>query len=235
MLRVENISKRFGAQEVLHGVTFEADYGQVWVLLGPNGAGKSTLFNIISGFLKPTSGSAVLDGRSLTDLPAERVAAQGLRKVFQTTKLWESLSIRENVLVACEGMSKEHTKTAVARALELTGLGPASNRLPSALSAGQRRILAISLALVSEPRVLLLDEPSAALDPINAARVFDYVREIDLSSRLVLLVEHNLHLLQGFGSHAIFMHRGKVLATGPFDEVASRPDLREVYLGLATE
>ena len=235
MLSIDGISKRFDAQQVLTGITLRAAAGEVWVLLGPNGAGKSTLLDVIAGFLAPSAGEVLLDGRRLTGMSPDRVAREGLRKVFQSTRLWESLSVYENLLVAWEHSPSRDDPQAVDEALELTGLQSHAAALPSALSAGQRRILAIALALIGRPRVLLLDEPSAALDPNNAARVFDYLRRVDLSHRVIVLVEHNLHLLDGFGDRAAFIYRGELRAAGPYDEIVARPDLRALYLGLRIE
>jgi branched-chain amino acid transport system ATP-binding protein len=235
MLAIDGVSKRFDAQQVLDRVTLNAAAGEVWVLLGPNGAGKSTLLNVVAGFLAPSAGEVRLDGRRITGMSPDRVAREGLRKVFQSTRLWESLSVYENLLVAWEHSPSSHERSAIAEALELTGLRGHAGALPSALSAGQRRILAIALALIGRPRVLLLDEPSAALDPHNAARVFEYIRRIDLAQRVIVLVEHNLHLLDGFGDRAAFIYRGEVRATGSYDEIVARADLRELYLGLRVD
>jgi len=232
MISIEEIQKSFGSQRALKDVSFSLPLGGVSAILGPNGAGKSTLLNVIAGFLKPDAGLVSMDSTSLTGLSPDAVARFGVRLVFQGTRLWESMSVYENLVTACEN-AKGYDKVAIDRALDLSGLLSHANNRPSEISAGQRRILSIALALVAEPRVLLLDEPSATLDAQNSARVFDYILHIDRTDKIIILVEHNLHLLAGFVDSAIFLHNGEVLATGSYDEIIKRDDLRQLYLGLA--
>lgn len=219
-------------QTVLSDLSFKLDPGTVCVLLGPNGAGKSTLLNIIGGFLRPNAGTVHINDIDVTNWAPERLSHLGLRTVFQSTRLWESMSVFENLTTAFEN-SNERDADNVRRTLELSGLAPHADRLPGEISAGQRRILSIAMALVASPDVLLLDEPSATLDVNNSGRVFDYIRSIDYSSKVVLIVEHNLHLVSAFANAAIFLYNGQFVASGPYDEIVSRPDLRNLYLGLA--
>ena len=231
MLTVRNVSKSYGANEVLSDVTLDFEVGRIYALIGPNGAGKSTLLKILSGFETPTKGEVVLAGRSLAGLSPHAIARLGTRLVFQATKLWETMTTFENLLTAQEHAGQADHKV-LTDALEMIGLRRYSERLPGDLSSGQRRILSVALSLVGRPKVLLLDEPSATLDQTNAKMVFEYLRTIDRSNRIIIIVEHNLGLLAPLIDVAVFQHRGVVRAVGGFVEITERTDLRRLYLGL---
>jgi len=243
MLSVERLSHDFGGLRALDGVSFEVAEGERLVILGPNGAGKTTLFNVITGLITPTSGRITLLGHDVTRLATHRRARLGLGRTFQVTTLFPRLTVLESVLLAVQGGDRArftlHRPLARfprlhARAeqlLEEWSLGDRRHVPTRELSYGEQRQLELLLALALEPRVLLLDEPTAGLSPAETASVAATIRRFPRAVTL-LLIEHDMDVALALAERLIVLHYGRVVAAGPRDEIQQDPKVAEIYLGV---
>ena len=228
-LVVEGVSVAFGDVQALCDVGFALRPGSITGLIGPNGAGKTTLLDVVSGFLRPTSGQVVLDGHPVTSLPAHRRARARLGRTFQTVELFDDMSVAENLLVAAEtaGVSRQRAVEA-AHAAGLDGDDP---RLAGGLSHGDRKRLALARAIVGGPAVLLLDEPAAGLDPDERRSLTDVVREVATQGAAVLLVDHDLGFVLETCDRVIVLDFGTVIADDAPSAIAADPAVAAAYVG----
>lgn len=216
--------------------------GERRAIIGPNGAGKTTLFNLISGELGVSSGAIHLFDRDITDLPPHRRAALGLARTFQITNLFPSLSVLDNGLLAVQGLTRAKfamlrplarfprlTERALA-AVRAVGLEGRAETTVKDLSHGEQRQLEIALALAGQPRLLLLDEPTAGLSPAESQLMADLLRRLD-PAMTVLIIEHDMDIALQIAVHVTVLHYGRVIADGPREEVKADPLVREIYLG----
>jgi len=224
------------------GVDLAVQPGERRAIIGPNGAGKTTLFNLISGELGVSSGAIHLFDRDVTGLPPHRRAALGLARTFQITNLFPSLSALENGLLAVQALTR--TKFAMLRPLErftrlkeralaalrAVGLEDRAATTVRNLSHGEQRQLEIALALAGQPRVLLLDEPTAGLSPGESQLMADLLRGLD-PAMTVLIIEHDMDIALQIALHVTVLHYGRVIADGPREAVKADPLVREIYLG----
>ena len=226
----------------MDGVDLAVQPGERRAIIGPNGAGKTTLFNLISGELGVSSGAIHLFDRDITGLPPHRRAALGLARTFQITNLFPSLSALENGLLAVQALTR--TKFAMLRRLErftrlkeralaalrAVGLEDRAATTVRNLSHGEQRQLEIALALAGQPRVLLLDEPTAGLSPGESQLMADLLRGLD-PAMTVLIIEHDMDIALQIALHVTVLHYGRVIADGPRERVKADPLVREIYLG----
>ena len=241
-LTVDMLRHDFGGLRALDGVSFDVAEGERLVILGPNGAGKTTLFNLVTGIYAPTSGRIALFGRDVTRLAPHRRARLGLGRTFQVTTLFPRLTVLESVLLAVQGADGArftlHRPLArfprlFARAerlldeWSLTGRGGVLTR---ELSYGEQRQLELLLAMAAEPRVLLLDEPTAGLSPAETASVTDMIRRFPRDVT-ILLIEHDMDVAFGLADRVTVLHQGRVLAEGTRDEVRADARVTDIYLG----
>jgi branched-chain amino acid transport system ATP-binding protein len=233
MLRVEDISVRFGGLMALDGVGFDAGAGVVTGLIGPNGAGKTTLFNVVTGLQRPNRGRVFLGDLDVTGLGPKRRARQGIGRTFQRLETFGSLSARDNVLVALEAHG-ERGRRARDRAhalLERVGLGHAADTQADVLPTGAARLLELARALARDPSVVLLDETSAGLDANETTALGDLLQELSREGRAVLLVEHDMKLVMRVCSYIYVLDFGRVIAEGQPVDVQSNPTVQSAYLG----
>jgi branched-chain amino acid transport system ATP-binding protein len=249
MLTIQNLGMRFGGLLALEDLCLEVPEGALYGLIGPNGAGKTTVFNLVSGFMQPTSGRISLDGADITSLPPHRITALGIARTFQNIRLFQELSVLDNVLVGFHCRSRASWGEAVlrlpryrteerehcARALELlaeVGLETAAAQPAGKLPYGHQRRLEIARALATGPRFLLLDEPAAGLNPQETLGLIDFLQAIRESYHLTMLViEHNLRLVMGLCQHLTVLDYGLTIATGSPAEVRRHPEVIRAYLG----
>jgi branched-chain amino acid transport system ATP-binding protein len=242
VLRVESLAKRFGGLQALGGIDLSVAPGEFRAIIGPNGAGKSTLFNTMTGLLRPDSGRVTFEGREVTGKPPHLLARIGVGRTFQITSIFHDLSALENVQVA----RLVHARSAwslwprakrlhVERAqelLELVGIGASSSRLAGTLSHGDQKRLELAIALAGEPRLLLLDEPTAGMaaqERLESIRlVHRLARELGLSC---VFTEHDMAVVFAVASRITVMHMGRVLAEGTPAEVRASAEVQHVYLG----
>ncbi len=249
LLSVRDLGMRFGGLLAVDGVSFDVNSGQVVSIIGPNGAGKTTVFNCISGFYRPTSGQVSLLGKTISGLPGHKVARHGLVRTFQNVRLFRTMTVVENLLVAqhsrvdtnlLTGMLKTRAyrakeAAAMERAgfwLDQVGLREVANREAGNLAYGQQRRLEIARCMVTGPRLVMLDEPAAGLNP-NETRELDELilllrAEHDVS---VLLIEHDMKLVMEISDHIVVIDQGRPLAEGTAAEIRNNPDVIKAYLG----
>lgn len=241
ILAAENVGKVFGQFVALKQVSVSFERNTLTAIIGPNGAGKSTFFNAISGAFPPSSGRVIFEGRDITGSPQHAFARMGIAKSFQITNVFPQLSAHENVRVAVQMRRarfdlftpRDSLKDLVDRADELlatVGLGGARNRPAADLAHGQQRGLEIALALACEPKLLLLDEPTAGMSPEETVNMMGLIVKL-AGERTVILVEHKMKLVMGICQRVIVLHHGELLAEGSPDEVRANDEVRRVYLG----
>ncbi len=242
-LEVQNAAKNFGGVHALRGVSLSLEEGERMVLLGPNGAGKTTLFHTISGNIIATSGSIKLFGADITRLAPDARARLGVARTFQITNLFANLTVLENILLAVCGADKltfrfirplEGYSGIQARArglLDTWGLSAAGDTLVRNLSYGEQRQVEVVMALSGEPRLLLLDEPTAGLSPAETLRVVEMVRKLP-RGMTILMIEHDMDVAFEIADRIAVMHQGRIIAEG--DEIAIRgnKEVSDIYLGV---
>lgn len=244
MIAARGIGWRVGGATILDDITLDVGAGELLGIIGPNGAGKSSLVNILSGVVRPTTGSIELAGSDVTRLSATARAGQGLARSFQTSALFDGLTAAENVRLAIQGsrpgrLSLVRSASSTAPVERVEGLldrvrmpGRAGDRA-GALSHGDRRKLELAMGLASDPRVLLLDEPMAGVSAEDVDGLSSIIAEVRDSGVAVLMVEHHMHVVLGLADRLAVLHHGSLLALGTADEVTSDAEVQQAYLGEA--
>lgn len=241
------IRKRYGGVVALSGVDLEVGVGEVFGIIGPNGAGKSTLFDVLCGITKPTEGAVHLYGQSIADVSPHDVARMGVARSFQRTAVFGEASVQENLLFGRHVKSghsvvgrilrsrswredREAFEAAATRVLELTGLTEDRDRPASVLAYGVQRRLAVAIALMSDPRLLFLDEPAAGMNGRESSEFVELIRAI-APGRTVVIVEHDMTVIKALCSRALVMVDGRPVTVGAPGEVFRHPEVIEAYLG----
>jgi branched-chain amino acid transport system ATP-binding protein len=239
MIRIENVTAGYGdGPNILHGIDLQAEGREIVTILGPNGCGKSTLLKCIAGFVKPRGGRVVLNGTDLTPVPAnEKVRKHRMGFVPQSDNIFRTLTVAENILMGASILPKAERAAAVERQfLAYPSLAAKASRKASALSGGERQLLSLARALVAEPTVLLLDEPSAGLSPAMVHEVFGAIAEIrDRSGMCIVMVEQNAFEALGVADRAYVLALGQVALEGRAADLLADPAMRHLYLGGAPE
>ncbi|HXG17052.1 MAG TPA: ABC transporter ATP-binding protein [Calidithermus sp.] len=235
LLDVRGVSKRFGGLQALNRVSLQVEEGEILGLIGPNGAGKTTFFATVSGFLRPDDGRVIFAGRDLVGLPPYRVARLGLARTFQLAQPFAGLTVADNVMV---GALVRHRTPAAARrhadgVLALTRLHDLAARPAHALSVGLRKRLELARALATGPRLLLLDEVMAGLNPAEVEDTLAVIREIRQQGVTVVLIEHVMAAVMALCDRVAVLHHGELLAVGPPAHIARDERVVDAYLGEA--
>jgi ABC-type branched-subunit amino acid transport system ATPase component len=246
LIEAERVSKSFGGLQALSECSLSVAKGSISGLIGPNGSGKTTLFNVMTGYDRCSQGEIRFDGRSITRATPERVFALGVGRTFQITRLFFRLTVLENMLVATqrhEGWTRSVARRAGSpaervRALELlefVGLARFANSPAGNLSYGQRKLLELASLLVADPAVLLLDEPTAGVNPTLIKQLTERIRELNRAGKTFLVVEHNMEFVMGLCHEVTVLHQGRTLKTGTPDQVRADPAVLDAYLGGADD
>jgi len=231
-LRAESVTRSFGGVQALSACTLSADAGRITGLIGPNGSGKTTLFNVMTGYERADAGQVYLDDRRITGAAAHRVYALGIGRTFQLTRIFPRLTVLENMLVpAQKGRSGRAHREHAMELLSFTGIDRHAGALAGTLSYGQRKLLELSYVLVSDPAVVLLDEPAGGVNPSLIQHIADRIRELNKAGRTFLIVEHNMDFVMGLCHQVTVLDSGAVVATGPPDEIRANPRVLDAYLG----
>ena len=246
ILEIRNLTKQFGGLTALNDVSFSVEADQIHGLIGPNGAGKSTMFKNIAGFYTPTSGDILFDGHSIRGMKPSRVSAEGVVRTFQETTLFQELTVFENILVgthirsrtnifsAILGLDRQKQRDAAelsAEVMAFMGLTERKQQLAAELPLGSQRALAIAIALASKPRLLLMDEPFAGMNPEETSHMMDRTRKFRESGVSMVLVEHDKKAAMGLCAQLTVLNFGTRLAGGTPEEVRNNPDVISAYLG----
>jgi len=250
LLQVSNVSKRFGGLIAIRDCSFAIEKGRTTCLIGPNGAGKTTLFNLITGFLKPDTGSITYKGQPLVGRPARSIVGLGIARSFQHLALFKELTVLENVMVALPGQPDEGpggallavVVPAIGKArrrardkamglLSLVGLADRAGTVVGNLSYGEQKLLAIARVLATDAQILLLDEPASGLDDHALDNIVEVLAGIKANDRTLLVIEHNTSLVRKIADDVVFLHQGHVLAKGDPDTIMKTPELTEIYFG----
>ncbi len=234
MLKVENIRTFYGNIEALKGVSLEVNRGEIVTLIGANGAGKSTTLMSISGVTPPRTGSVVFEGRDITRMPTDRIVATGITQVPEGRLIFPGLTVRENLMM---GAYLRNDKAGIAQDLEhIYGLFPILKERRAqhggTLSGGEQQMLAIGRALMSRPKLLLLDEPSLGLAPIVVENIFGVITKINAEGVTVMLVEQNAQMALSIAHRAYVLETGHVTLSGDARELMNDPKVQSAYLGL---
>ncbi len=242
-LKVENLSKDFGGVHAVKHISFTVEAGEMLAIIGPNGAGKTTLFNLLNGQYKPNSGSIRFFGQNITRLSTHRRAALGQARSFQVTRLFQGLTVMDNVFLAAQGTklsrfqlfrpsnSFTFAQDKARDILKTMELWEKRDEIVRHLSYGEQRILEISLTLASDPRMLLLDEPTCGLSSKEWDDMMTLIRRLG-EDTTVIMVAHDMDLVFGLARRIIVLHYGEIIADGTSQEIQEDPRVQEIYMGV---
>lgn len=233
MLKVENLHISYGFIEAVKGIDFEVKDGEIVALIGANGAGKTTTMHALSGLLKPKEGKIFLDEKEISKIPADKIVSLGLIQVPEGRHVFASQTVKENLeLGAYLRKDKDGIKETLDHVYALfPRLKERENQLAGTLSGGEQQMLAMGRALMSKPKVLLLDEPSMGLSPLLVKEIFAIIKEINKAGTTVFVVEQNAKMALEIANRAYVMETGKIVLTGTGEELISSSEVQKAYLG----
>jgi ABC-type branched-subunit amino acid transport system ATPase component len=253
LLELRGVDKSFGGLSVVSDLDLRVDEGEIVSVIGPNGAGKTTVFNLITGIYRPDDGDILLDGQSLIGLPPHQITRRGVARTFQTLRLFLNMTVKENVMAVQYGRTRATVLESIlrlprARREESEVSRLAEERLaffgerlmgyrwdqPAySLSYANRRRLEIARATATEPRILLLDEPAAGMNPVETHEMTELIGKLrDEGGHTILVIEHDMHVVEGISDRVVALDHGVKIAEGSFDAVATDPRVVEAYMGL---
>ena len=232
LLQVEDINVYYGAIHAIKGISFEVFPDEIVTLIGANGAGKSTTLNTIAGLLRPRSGRIVLEGKDLTTIPASRIVSQGMALCPEGRRIFQQMTVRENL----EMGGYTRPKSEIPASLEemftrFPRLKEREKQIAGTLSGGEQQMLAMARALMSKPKLLMLDEPSMGLAPILVEQIFDIIKELHEAGVTILLVEQNAQMALSIADRAYVLETGRIAMTGEASALLKNDDVRKAYLG----
>ena len=248
MLDVRNLTKRFGGLSAVSEVTTTIERGRINAIIGPNGAGKTTFFNLISGAIPPTSGSITFEGRDITHLPADQVARLGISRTFQTTALFDMATVLDNLIVGHRLRTRSGLLDVLANsprlrreeqlcrekareALDFVGLAHIGHRMAGDISQEERKRVAFALALATDPKLLLLDEPAGGVNPEETEGLAELIRKLVRHGLTVCLVEHKMAMIMSLADKITVLNYGEKIAEGTPAEIRANPAVIDAYLG----
>lgn len=248
LLQAEGLSKNFGGIKAVNNARLEVERGSITGLIGPNGAGKTTLFNLLSNFIEPDSGKVMFDRQPIHNLPSHKIATLGFIRTFQVARVLSRLSVLENMLLATPNQTGEnffkvwfqqaklraeerHNKERAMAILESVGLAEKAYDYAGALSGGQRKLLEMARTLMSEPKLILLDEPAAGVNPALIDRICEYIIDWNRQGISFLIIEHNMDVVMSLCDRVWVLAEGTNLAEGTPAEIQNNDAVLEAYLG----
>ncbi|MHB1612736.1 MAG: ABC transporter ATP-binding protein [Actinomycetes bacterium] len=248
ILQLDQVVRSFGGVRAVDGCSFSIDRGSLTALIGPNGAGKSTVVNLVAGALKPDAGSIVYGGVDITGVVSHRIAGRGLIRTFQLSREFARMTVLENLVVVARGQSGESLFNALLRprlcrredrvlveraidVLDRFGLAAQRDMYAGDLSGGQKRLVELARAVMSEPELLILDEPMAGVNPALIDLLGGHIESLCRNGITVVMVEHNLEIVERICDHVVVMALGRTLATGVMSDLRSNSEVVRAYLG----
>ncbi len=233
MLKIQDLHVYYGMIHALKGLSFEVNEGEIITLIGANGAGKTTTLHAITGLLRPKSGKIIFDGKDLTKAPAHKIVEMGMAHVPEGRRVFQSLTVLANLKL---GAYTKHSKAEVAETLEMVydrfpRLKERASQIAGTLSGGEQQMLAMGRALMSKPRIILMDEPSMGLSPLLVSEIFDIIKSISAGGATVLLVEQNAKKALSIADRAYVMETGRIVLSGKASELMNDDSVKKAYLG----
>lgn len=238
MLEVKNVSRNFKGLQALSDVSFTVEEGTIFGVIGPNGAGKSTLFNCITNYFPPSSGSVYFEGKEITGIKPHKITELGITRTFQHTQVFPQLTVYDNVVTGQyvikqkdSGRTKSQFDGDVERILKLVGLDSYRDMIASNLSMGDQTRLAIGIALATEAKLLLLDEPAAGMNPEETKQLMNLLRVVREEGVTIVLIEHDMKAVMGICERIVVLEYGQKIAEGTPEEIRQNPQVIKAYLG----
>jgi len=248
ILQLKNVSKQFGGIKAVRDLTVEFKQGRITALIGPNGAGKTTAFNLIGGLFRPDSGSVTFHGKPLLGKKPWHIASLGIGRLFQDVRLFRKMTVLENVMTAFQQQEGEslwrvmlapwtefkpeaRRKEQAMQLLEKVGLTEKTEALAENLSYGQQKLAAIARLLAADAKLLLLDEPTAGVNPVMIQQLLATIRQLAAEGRTIIFVEHNMEVVRALADWVIFMSAGRMMKSGKPHDVLADPNVRAAYIG----
>ena len=233
MLQVTDLKVNYGVIQAIKGVSFEVSEGEVIALIGANGAGKTTILHTVTGLIAPKSGKIEFEGKDITRMPAHKIVTLGMAHVPEGRRVFADLSVYENLLM---GAFTRKDKDEISQTLEMVykrfpRLKERKNQVAGTLSGGEQQMLAMGRALMSHPKILLMDEPSMGLSPLFVNEIFDIIKEVSASGTTVLLVEQNAKKALSIADRAYVLETGKIVLDAAADVLMNDPSIKKAYLG----
>ncbi len=233
MLEIKDIEVFYGMIQAIKGVSFEVNEGEVIALIGANGAGKTTILHTITGLLSPKKGSVIFEGQDITKIPAHKIVSLGIAHVPEGRRVFAELTVYENLKM---GAYTRKDKTEIEQTLDMVykrfpRLEERKNQLAGTLSGGEQQMLAMGRALMSHPKIIVMDEPSMGLSPILVNQIFDIIEEVSKSGTTVLLVEQNAKKALSIADRAYVLETGKIVLNGDAKELLNDDSIKKAYLG----
>ena len=232
LLRVDDIHVYYGAIHAIKGISFHVDEGEIVTLIGANGAGKSTTLQTVSGLLHPRGGSITFEGQSIAGVPTHKLVARGLAHVPEGRRIFAQMTVEENLDMGAFTRPGSEVADAKARVFDqFPRLKERRTQVAGTLSGGEQQMLAMGRALMSRPKLLMLDEPSMGLAPILVEQIFDIIRELHKAGTTILLVEQNAQMALSVADRAYVLETGRITLSGTGAELARSPEVKKAYLG----
>ncbi|MBK4734179.1 ABC transporter ATP-binding protein [Noviherbaspirillum pedocola] len=252
MLEIQSLTKRFGGLTAVHDVSISFEKGKINAIIGPNGAGKTTFFNLISGAIRPTSGKILFDGNDVTGLRADQVAQLGVSRTFQTTTLFDRATVLDNLIVGHRLRTRSGLMDVIlgsrrlkeeerlcrekaAEALDFVGLSHVTDRIAADISQEERKRVAFAMALCTEPKLLLLDEPAGGVNPEETVGLAQLIQKIVATGLTVCLIEHKMDMIMSLADKIMVLNYGEKIAEGTPAQIRANPVVIEAYLGSESE